>query len=294
MERNKIRFYLPDFYHRLQTNLLLHRLLREYPEYFYEEIEIGALYGCFPGSLWNGGRIEHGFCYRHEVKATLEMANELGIPCRYTFTNPLIERKHLSDTFCNLCMELGDNGLNEVLVNSPVLEEYIREYYPSYAVLSSTTKCLESESELEKELQKDYKLVVLDVSFNNTDKIWQLSDKERYEILVDSFCQDCCPRRKEHYAEVGRAQIEFDQMDFETCKFVGRDFFQIRQQNKMFITNEDLYGKYREAGFCHFKLDGRAFNRYKVVESYVYYMVRPDYRDMVRETLLRAADKFGE
>lgn len=294
MENEKIVFYLPDFYHRLQTNLLLCRLLREYPEYFYENIEIGALYGCFPGSLWNGGRIEHGFCYRHEVQATLETLNEQGIACRYTFTNPLLKEKHLSDTFCNLCMELGDNGKNEVLVHAPVLEEYIRENYPSYQILSSTTKCIDTEAELENERKKDYKLVVLDVSFNNTDRIWRLPEKSRYEILVDSFCRDCCPSRKAHYREVGRAQLEFDRMDFAPCKAVERNFYQISRQNQMFITNEDLYGKYAVAGFRHFKLDGRAFNRYKVIESYVYYMALPAHRDMVREALLRAAEKFGE
>lgn len=294
MENNKIKFYLPEFYHRLQTNLLLHRLMKEYPEYFYEDIEIGALYGCFPGSLWNGGRIDHGVCLRDKIKTNLEMVNEHGIPCRFTFTNPLLEERHLSDTFCNLCMELGDNGMNEVLVNSPVLEAYIREKYPSYSILSSTTKCIQSEDELKREAEKDYKLIVLDVSFNNADKIWRLPNKERYEILADSFCQDCCPNREEHYREVGRAQLEFDHMNYPACRFVDRDFFQIKQQNKMFITREDLYGKYKEAGFRHFKLDGRAFNRYKVIESYVYYMVLPDYRDMVRESLLRAGEKFKE
>lgn len=294
MNREKIRFYLPDFYHKQQTNLLLHRLLQEYPEYFYDDIEIGACYGCFPGSLWNGGRIEHGFCYQSDVRATLEMMNEQGIPCRFTFTNPMIEEKHLSDTFCNMCMELGDNGMNEVLVNSPILETYIRENYPSYAILSSTTKCLTTEEQLQKELQKDYKLIVLDVSYNNSDKIWNLPDKHRFEILVDSFCRDCCPDRRRHYEEVGRAQIEFDRMQFDSCKFVSRDFYQIKEQNKMFITNENLYGRYIEAGFRHFKLDGRAFNRYKVIESYVYYMVKTQYRDMIREALLRAADKFKE
>ena len=183
--------------------------------------------------------------------------------------------------------------MNEVLVNSPVLESYIRENYQSYSILSSTTKCLESVTDVEQELQKDYKLVVLDVSFNNEEKIWTLPQKERYEILVDSFCQDSCPNRKAHYGEIGRAQIAFEESSFPKCKHIKRDFYQIRQ-NHMFITREDLYGKYKEAGFRHFKLDGRAFNRYKVIESYVYYMVKEEYRDMIRESMLKAADRFGE
>ena len=39
MGEDKIRFYLPDFSHRHETNLLFYRLMQEYPEYFEENIE---------------------------------------------------------------------------------------------------------------------------------------------------------------------------------------------------------------------------------------------------------------
>lgn len=32
-------------------------------------------------------------------------------------------------------MELGNNGMNEVLVNSEILEKYIRENYPKYNLI---------------------------------------------------------------------------------------------------------------------------------------------------------------
>jgi hypothetical protein len=56
----KINFYLPDFYYKKDLNLELILLLKEHPEYFYDNINIGAVYGVFPGSIWNGGRLFPG------------------------------------------------------------------------------------------------------------------------------------------------------------------------------------------------------------------------------------------
>ena len=35
-------------------------------------------------------------------------------------------------------------------------------------------------------------------------------------------------------------------------------------------------------GFEHFKLEGRAMHPLNVIESIVYYMAKPEYKDMVR------------
>lgn len=39
--------------------------------------------------------------------------------------------------------------------------------------------------------------------------------------------------------------------------------------------------------FCSFKIDGRGFRKYKVLESFVYYLVKPEYRDKVQSHLLK-------
>ena len=65
------------------------------------------------------------------VKGVTNYFNSKGIPLRFTFTNPMLEKKHLSDKFCNAIMHYADNGMNEVIVASPLLEEYIRKNYPN-------------------------------------------------------------------------------------------------------------------------------------------------------------------
>lgn len=288
---DKIKFYLPGFYNKFALNELIINMLNEYPECFYDNIEIGAVYGCFPGSLWNGGRVCPGYTRREQVLGVLKEYNDRGIPCRFTFTNSLLEEKHLYDTFCNMCLKLADNGMNEILVNSPLLEEYIRKNYPGYKIILSTTREIKTVEGIEKEALKDYYIIVLDKSFNNTDKLEKLKDRNKYEILADSFCMDACPDSTKHYREVSRAQLEFDSADFPMCRAINRDFYEFLG-NETFITVEDLYGKYFQMGYNKFKLDGRAFNVYTVMESYMYYLVKPLHRDRVRLSVLKALERL--
>lgn len=282
----QINFFLPGFYENFRLFTFVADMMKEHPELFYDNIKIGAVYGCFPGSIWNGGRVILGSCTKQEIEYAIEEYNSRDIAVRYTFTNPLLEKVHVMDTFCNLCMELGDNGKNEVIINSHILEEFIRAVYPEYTIISSTTKCLSNLESIKNELEKDYSLVVLDSAMNNTEELFALEHKEKIELIANHYCADNCPRRKEHYNSVGRCQLEFSEQDFGVCKNINRDFYQI-MGNRSFISTEDLYGKYYEAGFCNFKLDGRGFNKYKVLESLVYYLVKPENRDKVRLHILK-------
>ena len=117
----KARFHLPNFSAYYKFNLCFAELLAQRPQFFREGVEIASIYGVFPPSLWNGGRTEGGVCDKRFIKGVIQAFNERGIPLRFTFTNPMIEKKHLSDDFCNMVMHYADNGMNEVIVFSPLL-----------------------------------------------------------------------------------------------------------------------------------------------------------------------------
>ena len=48
-----IKFHLPDFVRHFKLNLLLAEMMKQTPEFFYDDVEIGSVYGTFPTSLWN-------------------------------------------------------------------------------------------------------------------------------------------------------------------------------------------------------------------------------------------------
>lgn len=301
------RFHIPDFFIHAHLNLHLIDKMKEHPEYFYDGVEIASCYGCFAPALWNGGRAVAGTSTPTLINDTIRAFNERGVPIRYTFTNPTLTENDLRDPFCNKLCRMAENGFNEIIVNLPFLEEYIREKYPMYPLVSSTVKQIEDYDALMRELEKDYKLVVLDYNWNNDFERLEKIPREyraRCEILIDPYCTPHCKRRGAHYKALGAAQRESAEapltaklrgtntmqkaMDFK-CENMGYNFYQIKQFST-FVGLEQIQ-KYLEMGFNNFKLEGRVLSPYNVLESYMYYMVKPEYRDICRLEILNTPNR---
>ena len=163
------RFHLPGLRYNYPLNMFWVSLLEEHPEYFREGVEIGSFFGVFPMALWNGGRLTPAYdqCDKAFVEGVIKAVNDKGIPVRYTFTNPLLNEHDCEDPYCNYLMQAADNGMNEVMIFSPILEKYLREKYPNFAYNSSTCKEIKDVDEINREMERDYKYVVLDYNFNN-------------------------------------------------------------------------------------------------------------------------------
>ena len=298
----KARFHLPGIATHFKFNLIFATVLEQYPQYF-RDFEIASFYGAFPQSIWNGGRTQEGLCDKKFVKMVLKAFNDRGIPVRFTFTNPALEKKHLSDKFCNMVMSLANNGLNEAIVVSPILEEYIRKTYPDFKLTSSTCKRLDDGERLAQELEKDYSIVVVDYDLNNKcDILEKLPHKEKCEFLVNSNCRPACPNRKQHYYNVGVQQINYanhmrkypdqpyDPIIFgdganQNCPFFTRNLFEIRDLSTN-IKPADIWDKYLPMGFNQFKIEGRTAWLFNLIETYIYYLAKPEYADIARYTLI--------
>lgn len=284
-----VNFYLPDFYYFYKQNIKLIELLRDNPEWFYDDVRVGAVYGSFPNAVWNGGRVVLGnYANLDNIECTIRDFNDLGVPVRFTWTNPVITEEYAFDRYCNVIMEKANNGMNQVIVNAEWLECYLREKYPNFGYISSTTKCLTDKVAVFEELKKDYELVVLDYNLNkDIGYLESIESRDRLELLVDAWCVANCPRRADHYKQIGLQQ-SYQSCNPISCPFERIDFYQALE-NKNSISVEDLYDVYhKELGIEHFKLEGRNMDAIDVIESYVYYMVKPEWKDNVRLQLLKA------
>ena len=294
-----INFHIPDFINHCRLNLLLLTLMQQHPEYFREGVKIASVFGAFPPSLWNGGRNTVGVVDDEIIKQVTKAFNSRGVPLRFTFTNPLIEEKHLGDPFCNKVMRMCDNGLNEVIVLSPILEEYIRKNYPSNKITSSTCKEIRNADKLSAELEKDYHYVVLDYNWNNNFEFLEtLPHKEKCELLINACCVPNCPRRGEHYRSIGETQIKYAEYmktppmmrkpthfeDFK-CPSMLRHIYQITDL-PTHISPDAIVEKYVPMGFNQFKIEGRTVPDIALAENYIYYMIKPEYKDTARLELL--------
>lgn len=287
MAEREVYWHLPGLYTCKLLNQVIMNMMKDYPEAFRGGYRIGSVYGTFPGAIWNGGRTIMGIIDKGEIKKVLDLYNSRGVPVRFTWTNSLLEEKHVYDTYCNLIMGLADNGLNQVLVNSPVLEAYIRREYPGYKLISSTTKRLTKLGQLQEELEKDYYLVVLDYDLNHNAKALKALEAQagRVEILVNEICVPGCKLRSQHYLHQSRKQLEYDMSSPFTCpNRTGQAGFQDCMKRPAFLSNEQLE-EYIDRGFVNFKIVGRGMPMEFVKESYLYFLVKDEQRDFIREKI---------
>ena len=312
----KARFHLPDFSKHYAFNIIFAEMLQVLPDYFREGVEIASVYGTFPPAIWNGGRFQYGICGKDFIKTVIKAFNGKGIPLRFTFTNPLIEKKHLSDDYCNMIMHLADNGMNEVIVASPVLEDYIRTNYPSYKLTSSTCKRITEPDRLYEELERDYHIVVVDYDLNNNfEALEKIQDKKKCELLVNACCNPGCKLRSEHYRVIGAEQLayaehikKYPNRDFDftalpkyaeyqneaifSCQCMNRTLFE-SMKTSSHITPDAIWEKYIPMGFEQFKIEGRTIDLFNLMEHYMYYMVKPECRDEARLRLYIQLAKRG-
>ena len=290
MENKKIIFHIPGAFTFFSGVRDLGMIQKEYPEYFKENVKIGSAYDS-PMCIWNGGRYAGSVCSKQHLEQIATDLESLNIPVRFTFTNCLLEKNHTYDTWGNLFLDIFNNGKNEVICNNSYLEDYIRhKYKDNYKYISSTTKCLNSVKEQNKELNKDYYLVVLDYNFNKQyDYLKKIKNKDKCELLCNPVCSPHCKRRAEHYENISKCQLENSVSDF-ICEDSTKLFWTVKEENPNFISNEDIRNIYLPMGFYNFKIEGRTTTVYDWIEIMLYYLIKEKHHGEVRAFLLSGFD----
>lgn len=286
-----IYYHLPGLFEFYSLYEVFLPLFREHREYFYDWCDIGSIYGAPEDCLWGGGRV--GFGDAQPEKAA-ELLREYNISARLTFSNSLLEEKHLSDKKCNaLCALFEKNGQIQsgIIIHSDLLLDYIKKTYPGFYFVSSTTKVLTDFKDFEAELRReDFKYVVPDFRLNKRfDELNSLSEgqKLKTEFLCNECCWFDCYDRKKCYENVSRKSLGEDCED-HICVSpdAGKGYrFSLAMQNPGFIGVQDILNIYEPAGFRHFKIEGRSLGSAVILELLLYYMVKPEYQLNVREAI---------
>lgn len=293
-EDKKVYWHLPGFCYFFYLNQIIINNMKQHPELFRDNYAVGAVYGSFPGAIWNGGRAVIGITVKNDMERIIKTYNDFGVPVKFTFTNSMIEEKHLNDTYCNLIMQIADNGKNHVLVNRPILEDYLRKNYPNFKYISSTTKRLKSVEAIKEELNKDYELVVLDYDLNRNEEVLKELEPyaDRIEILVDEICFPNCPKRLDHYKDEALRQLTFDRAAPYPCpNRKKKPVFEECKSRPSFIGN-DIINQYIDRGYRNFKLVGRGLPIEMVIDSYVYYLAKEECASKVKNIILTTLEKL--
>ena len=319
----KAYYHLPGLFEFYELYKEFLPLYRKHREYFYDWCEIGSIYGAPADCVWGGGRVGFG---EHDSKEVLKLMQEYGISARLTFSNSLLTREHLSDPKCNeLCriFDIGrdnerssgfgndkdiecciDNGndisginkrikvkecRNGIIIYSDILLDYIKENYPGFYFVSSTTKVLTDFGEFENELNREnFRYVVPDFRLNKSfDKLKALSQhqKDKVEFLCNECCWFGCTDRKKCYETVSRKNLGEDCPEhYCVAPDSGQGYlFSKAMENPGFIGIDDIKNTYLPMGFSNFKIEGRGLGSAMILEFLLYYMTKPQYQIHVRE-----------
>lgn len=286
----KAVYHLPGLFEFYELYRVFLPLFRKHRDWFYEESEIGSIYGAPSDCLWGGGRVEDGECNPREVLALLE---EYGISARLTFSNSLLEEKHLADARCNaLCTLFEKSGVpNGVIVHSELLTAYLRKNYPGLYLVSSTTKVLTDFELLRAETARaEFRYVVPDFRLNKAfAQLNTLTDaqKDKTEFLCNECCWFGCKDRKKCYEAVSRKNLGLDGMEHH-CTAPGAQNgyrFSEAMKNPGFIRTEEIRSTYLPMGFTNFKIEGRGLGSALILEFLLYYLTKPDFQINVREEI---------
>lgn len=319
----KAYYHLPGLFEFYELYKEFLPLYRKHREYFYDWCEIGSIYGAPADCVWGGGRVGFG---EHDSKEVLKLMQEYGISARLTFSNSLLTREHLSDPKCNeLCriFDIGrdnersrgfgndkdieccidnDNDIsginkrikvkecrNGIIIYSDILLDHIKENYPDFYFVSSTTKVLTDFGEFENELNReDFRYVVPDFRLNKSFvKLKALSQhqKDKVEFLCNECCWFGCTDRKKCYETVSRKNLGEDCTEhYCTAPDAGQGYlFSKAMENPGFIGIDDIKNTYLPMGFSNFKIEGRGLGSAMILEFLLYYMTKPQYQIHVRE-----------
>lgn len=281
-----IRYALPDFTVRLPFNLMFAEMMRTTPELFFEDVRAECMYGCFPDCIMNGGRVVSGERAGYDrISETFDAIEKAGLGIRITFTNMMVRPEHFEDEYANTILRAASGRNARVIVWSDELGEYISGRYHLGLILS-TSRALSGVEELNAMLGR-YDMVVLDYNHNKDDAfLRQVSDPARLEVMVNELCKPGCAYRQEHYREDSIRQMEHTESaylchgGFEVPGFTART-----AESPTILGNNDVRRLNSTYGISHFKLVGRTSSMGNYSESYLYYLVRPEYRNLVMKII---------
>lgn len=287
----KAYYHLPGLFEFYELYRVFLPLFYGHRAYFYDWCDIGSIYGAPADCLWGGGRVGFG---EAQPEAVATLMGAYGISARLTFSNSLLREEHLSDKKCNaLCalFEKGGTVQNGVIIHSDLLLRYLRQRYPGFYFVSSTTKVLREFERFEAELDREeFRYAVPDFRLNKAyDRLFALPErsKQKVEFLCNECCPIGCPERKSCYDNVSLKNLGERCAD-HICASprAGRGYrFSDAMKSPAFIGIEEIQKVYMPAGFSHFKIEGRSLGSAIVLEFLLYYMTKPEYQLNVREEI---------
>lgn len=240
---------------------------------------ITSVYGTFPNVIFNGGRTLFHFrsdltdWYRERnhlwydadgMQALVRRYNAQRISVRYTYSNPLVTKRHLADPFANLTLEIAHNPMNAVITANPIIESYVRKQYPKFKIVGSATAEKNLSVPFLKRRADEVDLLVLPPEYNGRRAIIEKLPVEKLEVIINEHCVPFCPNRRHHYRAIGKSQLlcdpRFQAENHEAHCPLWKAEIEGTTAPSMVMTDDQIEAL-QNIGVQHFKFVGREKGR---------------------------------
>lgn len=290
------KFSLPGWYSRFEK---MYEFLEYYYEnryMFYSDRIIDSLYDTYiylgVPLVWTGGRsplADNSRIPMFVVKDTFDKFEDIEL--RHVFTNCLLDNDCLiQDYKCNAFVKkYVNNEKSKVILNHPKLIEHFKINYPNIPIIYSTTMNIKNIDKIN-EITKN-NIYVLNYNYNNNEEyLNQLKHKENIELLCAEPCQLFCQTRIKHYQDISYGILNCGLTDANNEIFRcpnGKEVLTLDEIMKLphAITNERVEELSKE-GFQYFKISGRSQPYTAWLETILYYLALPEYKDYIRQRFL--------
>lgn len=299
-----INYYCPGFAEGQFVYKILFDLKENYPECFYDNVNISKIYGSFPNMTWNGGGFWVGKCLMpKQVDRYFKWYSNKNITLQLNLTNMVLEKKDLDDRYCNMILDTASKYNNiEILVSSPLLENYIRIKYPHMKINKSIIGATRYVSDYKNDSlnfhiqeSEKYNKYVLPRKYSTLEYLEQIPKEKRdkFEVLVTSSCPISCPYPSQHYEFQGLAQLYEDiDNDDKCCKLPFRKSpFRYKTYEEDQFNYEQVKNLLEPIGFTEIKLSSRG-DAINIILTLVPFLIKPNYQKDVYHLLLNRYKTF--
>lgn len=280
--KKEINFILPDILNSFFINIDIINLQKTKPEYFIDDYKISSVYGCFPYSIWSLNT-DKKYISEKNIKKYIQIYNKYNISINYLFDAENITEEELNDTFSNLLLKLAHDKNNSIIAKSDLLINYIKKKYPKYKIIKYDNQF---------------------ISKNYSDLL-KIKNKKNTNIILNSLCPLNCQYYDSHskYLEAEKKNYSENEKLFP-CPLLANTNFYSAQKNDNFIDKEKLQ-KLIKANYSNFVITDNKklsntmlkYSRFDIIESYVYYLIKPQYATIVKNLLiknhLKREEKYG-
>lgn len=259
--------------------------------------DVSHVYGTFPKAIWNGGRtldLQTYYYTAEQIEKRVTYGNNLGVKFHMTFTNSLLQKEHLKNEYCNNILEiLNNNKDNGIIVNSDLLETYIKKNYPKLKLTASVTKGNDFNSFKSNLLNDNYDYVVGYCKQNILEFLSTVDEQywKKAEIFMHkSPCAYCPEMRKHNEVDAYRnlhGIIDPTYPCISNTEYYNKINYTNFNKKEWCVDTQDIL-KYN---VLNFKIQGRGDNSHSKINSYITLIFLPEYQEEMKKEFYDYIDK---